>query len=68
MIKLINQSPLLIFPLIHLLMTSYELVILFFKKRRVGTGEYIDKAHVVILSFALCILLAGYDNIINFLF
>lgn len=68
MIEFINQKPLLIFPLIHLLMVSYELVILFFKRRRVGIGEYIDKTHVVILSFALCILLSGYNNIINFLF
>lgn len=68
MIELINQNPLLIFSLTHLLMVSFEALSLFFKKRRVCYGEYIDKFHVVILSATILLLLTGYNNLTNILF
>ncbi len=68
MIELINQNPLLIFPLIHLAMVSYEFLILFLKKRKVYYGEYIDKFHVVSLSTVILLLLTFNKNFVNFLF
>lgn len=68
MIELINQKPLLIFPITHLIMVSYEALSLFLKKRKVCYGEYIDKFHVVILSTSILLLMAGYNNLVNILF